>query len=132
MIVQILWWEGVRPLLYFVSYLFFYIFLEKKHLGYIDEDEKKSLAIVNLQAMLGDHVDVDKIIELLTQNNWDESVITLDILMIIISQLHNNFTHNNSSTLIDRTMQTQIIKHEMMMYELQFSFSRVIISYCIF
>jgi hypothetical protein len=110
----------------------FILCLEKKRLDYIDEDEKKSLAIVNLQAMLGDHVDVDKIIELLTQNNWDESVITLDILMIIISQLHNNFTHNNSSTLIDRTMQTQIIKHEMMMYELQFSFSRVIISYCIF
>ncbi len=125
MIVLILWWEEVRPLLYFVSNFFNYIFcLEKKHLDYIDEDEKKSLAIVNLQAMLGDHVDVDKIIELLTQNNWDESVIiTIDQLLITISQLLNNFMLNNFWTLIDKTM--WILKHEMMVYAHLFSFNRV-------
>ena len=41
--------------------------------NYIDEDEKKSMAILNLQAILGMD-DVDKVIELLQQNNWDESV----------------------------------------------------------
>lgn len=41
--------------------------------GYVDEDAKKSMAIVNLQAMLGED-DVDKIIKLLQENNWDETV----------------------------------------------------------
>ena len=45
--------------------------------GYIDEDAKKSMAIVNLQAILQSEqgeVEVDKIIELLEANGWDESV----------------------------------------------------------
>ena len=37
------------------------------------EDEKRSLAIVNLQAMLNID-DTDKVINLLIENNWDESV----------------------------------------------------------
>jgi len=41
--------------------------------GYMDEDAKKSMAIVNLQAMLGED-DVDKVIKLLQENNWDETV----------------------------------------------------------
>eukprot|EP00347_Sterkiella_histriomuscorum_P016338 403353573 len=44
---------------------------DKDH-TYIDEDERKSMAIVNLQAMLNLE-DVDKIIGLLEQNNWDEA-----------------------------------------------------------
>jgi hypothetical protein len=39
----------------------------------VDEDAKKTLAIVNLQAMLGED-DVDKVIKLLQDNNWDETV----------------------------------------------------------
>jgi hypothetical protein len=35
-------------------------------------DEDKSLAIVNLQAMLNIE-DIGKVIELLEENNWDES-----------------------------------------------------------
>lgn len=38
-----------------------------------DAGEKKSIAIMNLQAML-DIEDTGKVIELLEQNNWDESV----------------------------------------------------------
>ena len=45
--------------------------------GYIDEDAKKSMAIVNLQAIIGED-DVDKVIALLEQNNWDESVTKSD------------------------------------------------------
>jgi hypothetical protein len=40
--------------------------------AYIDEDSQKSMAIVNLQAILSDsHVDIDRIITLLEENNWD-------------------------------------------------------------
>lgn len=37
------------------------------------EGERRSLAIMNLQAML-DIDDTGKVVELLEQNNWDESV----------------------------------------------------------
>ena len=43
--------------------------------GYIDEDSKKSMAIVNLQAMLSDEnrdIEIDQIITLLETNDWDE------------------------------------------------------------
>ena len=36
------------------------------------EEDKKSLAIVNLQAMTGSD-DIDKIIRMLEENDWDES-----------------------------------------------------------
>ena len=39
----------------------------------IVDDEKKSLAIMNLQAILNLD-DMDIVIQLLEQNNWDESV----------------------------------------------------------
>lgn len=44
-------------------------------ISYIDDDEKKSMAIVNLQAMLGLE-DVDQVISMLEKNNWDETVST--------------------------------------------------------
>lgn len=47
----------------------------ENHKGYIDEDSKKSMAIVNLQAILSDEhrdVEIDQIISLLETNNWDE------------------------------------------------------------
>jgi hypothetical protein len=47
---------------------------ENQH-GYIDEDSKKSMAIVNLQAILSDEnrdIEIDQIINLLENNNWDE------------------------------------------------------------
>ena len=42
-------------------------------LNLIVDDEKKSLAIMNLQAILNLD-DMDIVIQLLEQNNWDESV----------------------------------------------------------
>ena len=41
--------------------------------NYIDDDSKKTMSIVNLQAMLNVE-DVDQVIKLLQENNWDESV----------------------------------------------------------
>lgn len=43
-------------------------------------DESKSLAIMNLQAIL-DLDNVDKLVSLLEQNNWDESV-SPDLFMV--------------------------------------------------
>ena len=37
------------------------------------DDEKKSMAVMNLSAML-DLDDVDKVLHLLENNNWDEAV----------------------------------------------------------
>jgi hypothetical protein len=39
----------------------------------MEDDSKKTMAIVNLQAIINCE-DVDKVIELLEQNDWDESV----------------------------------------------------------
>ena len=55
------------------TYTYQLSFLDNHH-NYIDDDERKSMAIVNLQAILNIE-DVDRIIELLEQNNWDETVI---------------------------------------------------------
>ncbi len=39
----------------------------------MEDDSRKAMAIVNLQAIINEE-DVDKIITLLQQNDWDESV----------------------------------------------------------
>lgn len=49
------------------------------------DDERKSLAIMNLQAIL-DLEDMDLVIQLLEQNNWDESVI-LKIMSLIVCSI---------------------------------------------
>lgn len=52
---------------------------------YVVQDAKKSEAIMNLSAMINVE-DTDKVIELLEQNNWDESVLyNLLILTIDIA-----------------------------------------------
>ena len=42
-------------------------------------EDKKSMAIVNLQAMTGSD-DIERIIELLEKHNWDESLAANEML----------------------------------------------------
>lgn len=49
---------------------------------YVVQDAKKSEAIMNLSAMINVE-DTDKVIELLEQNNWDESVLYNFLILTI-------------------------------------------------
>ena len=55
-----------------VKYQFSQIKDDNRH-DYVDDDERKMLAVANLQAMLNLD-DFDMTFDLLQRNNWDESV----------------------------------------------------------